>query len=820
MEQALLKNFEARCTQDAPPACRAACPLHMDVRQFMHHMQSGQWGKARALLDKALPFASLLTALCEHPCESVCARESLGGAVAIGDMERACISFAPQMTKLVRVPTKSKRVGILGAGIAGLAAAWELALKGFAATIFHNGCSPESFLLESLQLSERNPEAHFAPLVMEALSALSNMGVAFTPVTEIGEPSIDGMEIILGKVRQENDGLFIDVRCFPSLISKEFALDVATGASGGDFSLCYGGLAPSAIMNAFEGRRGAITLGRVLSGASPSALREQEGPHTSSLHVDISGHAAQDRVVPASGTGAYSEAEAKAESGRCIACECMQCVKQCVYLRHYGEYPKIYARQMFLNLGIYTGYRRLNTQINSCALCGQCERICPENFSMSDFCLLLREEMVRQNKMPPSAHLFALQELEVSTAEESTLALGGHGQNACSHVLFPGCQLAAVRPSQVRFLFRHLRQTLAPEAGIWLDCCGIPAHFAGRVDLVHKQAARLESQWKDLGRPIVIMACASCLRYFREHLPSIPVCSLWEVLDKEAVLPPVSWQACSITKNGGESLVMGSIHDPCSAHDDVVWQESVRSLLRKAEFSFDEPAATGQTTACCGYGGLVWNANPEISAAMARDRADKLPADAVTSCIMCREQLLSAGKSSWHLLDILLPSEEMLTEWLAQNTPDTNIAAAYSCYTGQGLTAPFGEERPPGSRGPGFSRRRQTRILLKKVFRTVEFGLALEESVPESALELLMDEAVLDEVEQKHILKQDIAAVIFEAEKEKTFFYDRENERYLARHKTGTITFWVYYRKEANSYTILDAYKHRMEIALTPIQVP
>ena len=817
MDQALLKDFEARCTQDAPPACRAACPLHMDVRQFMSHMQAGFWDKARTILDKALPFAPLLTALCEHPCEDACVRGKQGSPLAVGDLERACISFAPQMSKFVPVPAKSKKVGILGVGISGLAAAWELALKGFEPTVLYSGGSPENFLLACLASSGRGfaPGVDISGLVADAFSALRNMKVELTPVSGSERYLSENPDAFLKEARQGKDGLFIDLRCFPSLAPVS-SMDAATGTAGDDLALCYGGVEESFIMNAFEGRRGAISLGRVLGGASPSALREHEKPYESRLHADISGLVGQARVIPASGV--FSKTEAQAESERCIACECMQCVKQCVYLRDYGEYPKIYARQMFLNLGIYTGYRRLNSQINSCALCGQCERICPDNFSMSDFCLLLREEMVRQNKMPPSAHSFALQELEAATEEAATLAFGGK-QGVCSHAFFPGCQLAAARPSQVRFVFRHLRQSFAPDTGIWLDCCGIPAQFAGRVELVQRQATRLKSQWLSLGRPVLVMACASCLRFFRKQLPDLPVRSLWEVLDKEAALPPVFWRSGFFATDGDEPVVRGSIHDPCSARDDTVWQESVRNLLRKAEFAFDEPFTAGRTTSCCGYGGLVWNANPEMSSAMARDRADKLAADAVTSCIMCREQFIAAGKNSWHLFDILLPQEKELEEWLAKNPSEPDIAGAYSRCAVHGLGESFRDGSLPGNRGPGFSRRRQNRILLKKLFRTFEFGLEPEDkTLDEPALKLQMTKAVLDELEQKHILEQDIAAAIREAEEDKTFFCDRKHDCRLARHTRGSVTFWVCYRRQKDTCTVLDAYKHRMTIVPIPHQ--
>ncbi|MFQ9868806.1 MAG: hypothetical protein ACLRWP_19115 [Bilophila wadsworthia] len=69
---------------------------------------------------------------------------------------------------------------------------------------------------------------------------------------------------------------------------------------------------------------------------------------------------------------------------------------------------------------------------------------------------------------------------------------------------------------------------------------------------------------------------------------------------------------------------------------------------------------SGETTPCCGYGGLTWDANPQLASAIAADRAGQLEHDAVTSCIMCRERLVAEGKPSLHMLDLLYPGESFM----------------------------------------------------------------------------------------------------------------------------------------------------------------
>ena len=99
---------------------------------------------------------------------------------------------------------------------------------------------------------------------------------------------------------------------------------------------------------------------------------------------------------------------------------------------------------MFNNSAIVQGARQANKFINSCALCGQCEVLCPNSFSMADMCLDARRQMVREKRMPPSAHWFALEEMRSARSEGALLA-HGPGQDKSAVLFFPGCQLAGIR---------------------------------------------------------------------------------------------------------------------------------------------------------------------------------------------------------------------------------------------------------------------------------------------------------------------------------------------------------------------------------------
>ncbi len=112
-------------------------------------------------------------------------------------------------------------------------------------------------------------------------------------------------------------------------------------------------------------------------------------------------------------------------------------------LQNYRGYPKKFAREIYNNLSVIQGTRLANGMINSCTLCGQCERICPEAFPWGPV-PHARQEMVLQ-KMPPSAHEFALEDLAFGNSPRGSLLR--HNQASEERLSFlPGCRLAGIFP--------------------------------------------------------------------------------------------------------------------------------------------------------------------------------------------------------------------------------------------------------------------------------------------------------------------------------------------------------------------------------------
>ncbi|MBO4301074.1 MAG: 4Fe-4S dicluster domain-containing protein [Desulfovibrio sp.] len=775
MDQDSLRAFESRCTQESPPRCRAACPFDLDCRTFLARMAEGKQDEARKLLDRHLPLPHVLVRLCDHPCENTCLRRDLGGSVALHGLELACLLNTDSQERLLPLPPKRYRMAIVGAGLAGLAAAWDLARKAYPVVLFHEGSIEDTLLIRFPQLRQCPSGKDF---LAQDIGTLTRRKARFQRV------DIDNG--LLERLAAEFDSVLLDADAAAVLVPEESRVDAST-LLWKDNICCAGwpGHTPTGhplalpSRQAGQGRYAAQTMERLVAHISLTAERTKvQGP----LRTEVSGITPVQRVEPGvitqDGEELFNSQEAVAEAGRCLQCECLICVRQCAYMQKFKGYPRLYARQAHNNAAIVKGLHTANSLVNGCALCGQCAELCPENFSMAELCLAAREDMVARGVMPPSAHEFALEDMENASGPECFLALPDPDMpDRPAWLFFPGCQLAASRGEQVKTLYDWLRATLNAKGlgvALMLSCCGMPARWAGRQRLFQEHMKRLHDSWKEMGRPRILTACASCLTALREGLPEAETFSVWEIMDGLDITSLLA-ESQANTATFASMPPVFSMHDPCNARYDAAWLASVRNLARKADAVVEDPPLSGATTACCGYGGLVWCAQSDTADAMAAHRAAQLPHPILASCIMCRDRLAASGKECWHLLDVLLP----------------------------GMAQHSGNEP-----GPGLSARRANRASLRR--RLLARTGAIVPEIAPPPCNLRIPQQLLTKLEKRHILLTDAESAVAGAEATSQWFENMDNGHRLGSWRPRNVTFWVEYSKEDGGYTLYDAWCHRM----------
>ena len=133
--------------------CMQACPVHTQAGRYVSLIAEGRFEEAYRYARQPNPLASICGRVCGHPCETACRRGQFDAPISIralkrfvteryGPESRNPLDLFPEKPKV----THAERVAVIGSGPAGLAAAHDLALLGYAVTIFEAAQVPGGML--------------------------------------------------------------------------------------------------------------------------------------------------------------------------------------------------------------------------------------------------------------------------------------------------------------------------------------------------------------------------------------------------------------------------------------------------------------------------------------------------------------------------------------------------------------------------------------------------------------------------------------------------------------------------------------------------
>lgn len=137
LEEATLEA--SRCLNCKNPRCVAACPVGIQIPQFIEALKGGDVKGASDIIAQDSSLPSICGRVCpqESQCEGSCILGIKGESVAIGKLERFVGDWRLNNPQEVTLPqSNGKRVAIIGSGPAGLACASDLAKLGYQVTVF------------------------------------------------------------------------------------------------------------------------------------------------------------------------------------------------------------------------------------------------------------------------------------------------------------------------------------------------------------------------------------------------------------------------------------------------------------------------------------------------------------------------------------------------------------------------------------------------------------------------------------------------------------------------------------------------------------
>ena len=205
----------ARCIDCGNPYCEWQCPVHNYVPNWLKLAKEGRVFEAAALMHETNPLPEICGRVCpqDRLCEGACTLEDGFGAVTIGAIEKTIVDEAFRQgwrPDLSNVVPSGRRVAVVGAGPAGLAAADRLARAGIEATVFDRHAEIGGLLTYGIPPFKLDKD-----VVRLRRRVLEGMGVTFRLGVEIGRALpfaalLDGYDAVFvgtGAYREVEAGL-------------------------------------------------------------------------------------------------------------------------------------------------------------------------------------------------------------------------------------------------------------------------------------------------------------------------------------------------------------------------------------------------------------------------------------------------------------------------------------------------------------------------------------------------------------------------------------------------------------------------------------
>ncbi|MFQ5906176.1 MAG: NAD(P)-binding protein, partial [bacterium] len=171
-----------------PPPCRIACPAGCNVQGYLALTASERFDEALELIRERIPLPGTLGRICPHPCEDRCNRTEVDEPLAICSLKRSAVDYGTGSeaeqgddVKPQDPSTPASKVAIIGAGPAGLTAAYDLTLMQRQVTIF------EALPVAGGMLRVGVPEYRLPHDVLQSeIQTILDLGVELRISTRIG----------------------------------------------------------------------------------------------------------------------------------------------------------------------------------------------------------------------------------------------------------------------------------------------------------------------------------------------------------------------------------------------------------------------------------------------------------------------------------------------------------------------------------------------------------------------------------------------------------------------------------------------------------
>jgi len=369
---------------DCEAPCQLSCPAHMDIPLMNRLLAQGKFSEALRVVKKDIALPSVLGRICSAPCEGACRRRSVDEAVSIcllkrfaGDEDMA----GGEPWQATPAPDSGMKVAIIGAGPAGLAAAYYLALKGHSCQVIDRNRKPGGSLCK-----EVDEEVLPAEVLQKEIDLIGAAGVNFELNREV-----DGLAF--KKLVKDKDAVVVAVGKGESGVAGWDLPMHARGVEAEGKTFRVGDTSVFVVGSALRPAKLAIRVlgqGKELSFSVDQYLRKKvirgenfrfnsrfgkliPAEYAEYLKESVEGK----RLEPELMAEGLTKEQVMEEAARCLHCDCRD-LENCslrIYSDSYGADQKRFKSEKRLLCTKHVQHDQIIYEPSKCIKCGICVRI-------------------------------------------------------------------------------------------------------------------------------------------------------------------------------------------------------------------------------------------------------------------------------------------------------------------------------------------------------------------------------------------------------------------------------------------------------------
>jgi NADPH-dependent glutamate synthase beta subunit-like oxidoreductase len=186
-----------------PAPCQVACPIGTDAPSYIAYIWEEKWEQAFEAITSTNPFSSICGRVCDAPCEPACRRADSDGPLMIRNLKRYVMERVGDTYDPPAIPvTSDKSVAIIGAGPAGLTAAYDLCVAGHSVHVYEMSDRLGGMMIWGIP-AFRLP----AHIIDEDINRLTKR----CPGLEIHLNTALGEDVTLAELKQRHDAVLLTI---------------------------------------------------------------------------------------------------------------------------------------------------------------------------------------------------------------------------------------------------------------------------------------------------------------------------------------------------------------------------------------------------------------------------------------------------------------------------------------------------------------------------------------------------------------------------------------------------------------------------------